>query len=132
MNMTISLVIVRIFFEEVAEKAIPNQWIQSQKAGSSKLKYKDGNVGNGTKPVGNKSAEAGSSKLVKNIEVYVGNGTHPEVNSVISQVVGKVSNTSNPFGVLSSPEVQASPVLEEGELQHFDVLIEEGEVRTKP
>ena len=73
----------------MAEKAIPNQWIHSQKAGSSKLKYKEGNAGNGTKPVGNKSAEVGSSKLVKNIEGYVGNGTHPEVNSVIPQAVGK-------------------------------------------
>ena len=116
--------------DEVVEKAIPNQWIQSQKAGSSKLKYKDGNVGYGTKPVGNKSAEVGFSKLVKNIEGYVGNGTHPEVNSVIPQAVGKVSKTSNSFGVLSSPEAQVSPVLEEGELQHSDVLFEEGEVWT--
>ena len=80
--------------------------------------------------MGNKSTEVDSSKLVKNIEGYVGNGTHPEVNSVIPQAVGKVSKTSNSFGVLSSPEAQASLVLEEGELQHSDVLFEEGEVRT--
>ena len=73
----------------MAEKAIPNQWIQSQKACSSKLvKHKGEYAGYGTNPVGNKSTEVGSSKLVKNIEGYVGNGSHPEVNSVISQVVG--------------------------------------------
>ena len=72
----------------MAEKAIPNKWIQSQKEGSSKLvKYKEGKAGYGTNPVGNKSTEVGSSKIVKNIEGYVRNGTHPEVNSVIPQAV---------------------------------------------
>ena len=69
--------------DEVVEKAIPNQWIQSQKASSSKLKYKEGNVGNGTKPMGNKSAAIVSSKLVNTIEGNIGNRTHLEVNSVI-------------------------------------------------
>ena len=61
MNMAISPVIVR-------KNQMKWQKNQSQISGFNlqiKLKNKDGNAGYGTKPVGNKSAEVGSSKLVK-------------------------------------------------------------------
>ena len=84
-------------------KETTNQWTQVQKAGSAKQgKSKGGNAGNGSLPIEKKSINP-----------------HPE---------GIVTSSSNPFLVLSPSVDQISPILEEGELQQFEVHKENGEV----
>ena len=48
-----------------------------------------------------------------------------------TQVVEKVSASSNPFVVLCPSEDHISLVLREGEVQQLDELIDEGEVNIK-
>ena len=57
---------------------------------------------------------------------------HVEKKSFKSQVVGNASTSSNPFVVLSPSDDQNSPILEEGEVQQFEVHKEDGEVNRGP
>ena len=61
-----------------------------------------------------------------------GNGVIPvEKKTFKSHTIGNAFTSSNPFMVLSPSEDQA-PILEEGEVQQYDVHIEEGEANLGP
>ena len=90
--------------EEEFDKEKVDQWTQVQKAGTSKLELRmKGKVG---------KLRNGIISVEKRISK--------------PQRMGNVSSTSNPFMILRHPE-DHPPVLEEGEVQQFDVHQGEGE-----
>ena len=106
-DIAISLAISRKNQTNILKKEKTNQWTRVQKAGTAKqVKGKGGNARNGVIPIDKKSLKY-----------------HIEGNAIAS---------SNPFVVLSPSDDQNSPILEEGEVQQFEVHKEDGEVNRGP